>query len=186
MPVQLMEFYMHPGRHFQIFQKKKRWENSAQVLREAAEYGAEKGIDLHVEVINRFESDFMNTLEEGAAFLEKVNHAHVKLLVDTFHMNIEEDNMFTSIKKYISKIGCIHICENHRGVPGTGHIDWKQLIETLEEVGYDGFLEMETLQKKGQRSQEEWVSGDKLEKETPLEEAKKGIHFLKKTMKQEV
>lgn len=171
---------------FSDIPKEKRWENSAQVLREAAEYGAEKGIDLHVEVINRFESDFMNTLEEGAAFLEKVNHAHVKLLVDTFHMNIEEDNMFTSIKKYISKIGCIHICENHRGVPGTGHIDWKQLIETLEEVGYDGFLEMETFTEKGTEVARGMGIWRQIGKETPLEEAKKGIHFLKKTMKQEV
>ena len=87
-----------PWQAFSDIPKEKRWENSAQVLREAAEYGAEKGIDLHVEVINRFESDFMNTLEEGAAFLEKVNHAHVKLLVDTFHMNIEEDNMFFIVR----------------------------------------------------------------------------------------
>ena len=175
-----------PWQAFSDIPKEKRWENSAQVLREAAEYGAEKGIDLHVEVINRFESDFMKTLEEGAAFLEKVNHAHVKLLVDTFHMNIEEDNMFTSIKKYISKIGCIHICENHRGVPGTGHIDWKQLIETLEEVGYDGFLEMETFTEKGTEVARGMGIWRQIGKETPLEEAKKGIHFLKKTMKQEV
>ena len=175
-----------PWQAFSDIPKEKRWENSAQVLREAAEYGTKKGIDLHVEVINRFESDFMNTLEEGAAFLEKVNHAHVKLLVDTFHMNIEEDNMFTSIKKYISKIGCIHICENHRGVPGTGHIDWKQLIETLEEVGYDGFLEMETFTEKGTEVARGMGIWRQIGKETPLEEAKKGIHFLKKKMKQGV
>lgn len=169
-----------PWQAFSDLPKEKRWENSAQVLREAAEYGKEKRVDLHVEIINRFESDFMNTLEEGAAFLEKVNHAHVKLLVDTFHMNIEEDNMFASIKKYISKIGCIHISENHRGIPGTGHIDWKQLMATLEDVGYDGYLEMETFTETGTEVAKGMGIWRQIGKETPLEEAKKGIRFLKK------
>ena len=86
-----------------------------------------------MEVINRFESDFMNTLEEGAAFLEKINHQNVKLLADTFHMNMEEDNMFASIKKYVSRIGCIHVWKNHRGVLPPD-IRLKQLIETLKRL----------------------------------------------------
>ena len=66
------------------------------------------------------------------------------------------------------------------------HIDWKQLIETLEEVGYDGFLEMETFTEKGTEVARGMGIWRQIGKETPLEEAKKGIHFLKKTMKQEV
>ena len=88
--------------------------------------------------------------------------------------------MFASIKKYISKIGCIHISENHRGVPGTGQIDWKQLMTTLEDAGYDGYLEMETFTETGTEVAKGMGIWRQIGKETPLEEAKKGIRFLKK------
>ena len=132
-----------PWQAFSDIPKEKRWENSAQVLREAAEYGAEKGIDLHVEVINRFESDFMNTLEEGAAFLEKVNHAHVKLLVDTFHMNIEEDNIPEAIRLAGRKLGHLHVGESNRKLPGMGSLPWRDIGRALRDIGYEKGVVME-------------------------------------------
>lgn len=171
---------------FEITDKEAAWERSIEGMKEVAEAAESLGIECCQEVLNRYETYIITDCREGLEYCRRVGSENVNLLLDTFHMNIEEDNMFTSIKKYISKIGCIHICENHRGVPGTGHIDWKQLIETLEEVGYDGFLEMETFTEKGTEVARGMGIWRQIGKETPLEEAKKGIHFLKKTMKQEV
>ena len=169
-----------------VTDKSASWERSISAVKEIMKSAEDRGITFAVEVVNRYESSLVNTAEEAIKYVDEVGSPNCKILLDTYHMNIEEDNMFTSIKNYISKIGCIHICENHRGVPGTGHIDWKQLIETLEEVGYDGFLEMETFTEKGTEVARGMGIWRQIGKETPLEEAKKGIHFLKKTMKQEV
>ncbi len=78
-------------------------------------------------------------------FLKLVDQDNVKLLVDAFHMNIEEDDICAALEN--SYIGCIHVSENHRGVPGTGHIDWKQIVSVLKKQGYEGYLDMETFVK---------------------------------------
>lgn len=166
-----------PWQGFSNEKREKRWENSTQVLREAGKYAKEKGIGLNVEVLNRFETDFMNKVEEGVEFIKKINLDNVKLLVDTFHMNIEENNICESVEKYIDYIGCIHVTENHRGVPGTGHIDWKNLIEVLKRKNYNGYLDMETFVESGTQVGKAlfiW-SGEK----NPYEEAEKGFVFLK-------
>lgn len=169
-----------PWQGFSKEKKELRWENSSQVLKEAGKYAKEKGIGLNLEVLNRFETDFMNKVEEGVEFIKKIDMDNVKLLVDTFHMNIEEENLCESVEKYIDYIGCIHVTENHRGVPGTGHIDWKNLIAILKKKNYKGYLDMETFVESGTQV------GDALfiwnGKKIPFEEAKKGFNYLKELL----
>ncbi len=160
-----------------------RWRNSAKTLQVVAAYAKEKGIQLNLEVINRFESDFMNTLAQGKQFLELVNCDNVKLLVDTFHMNIEESNMLDAIRENIEVIGCIHICENHRGVPGTGHIDFAGLVKLLKELNYQGNLDMETFVESGTEVGDAlFIWRETRMEKTPIDEAIKGIKYMKKIM----
>lgn len=169
-----------PWQGFSKESRKIRWKNSSEVLKEAGEYAKSKGIGLNVEVINRFETDFFNKVEEAAEFVDMIGLDNVKLLVDTFHMNIEENNIYESVDKYINYIGCVHVTENHRGVPGTGHIDWHKLIEVLNKNKYNGYLDMETFVESGTQV------GDALfiwnADKDAFAEAKKGYNYLKKLL----
>ncbi len=155
-----------------------RWERSAQSLQIIADYAKDANMNLNCEVLNRFESDFINTLDEGSAFVSLVNRDNVKLLADTFHMNIEENDIMKALEENIANIGCIHVCENHRGVPGTGQIDWGKLTAKLKKLGYGGYLDMECFVETGTQV------GDALfmwrnHGDNPLEEAEKGVKYLK-------
>ena len=83
------------------------------------------------------------------AFLEKVNHAHVKLLVDTFHMNIEEDDMVEAILLAGDRLGHFHVGENNRRLPGKGGMPWYQIGSALRAIGYDKNVVMEPFVRSG-------------------------------------
>ncbi len=157
-----------------------RYKRSAQCLQEISD-SINSDLRLHCEVINRFETDFINTLEEGSEFLTIINRNNVKLLVDTFHMNIEEDSIVGAMNEYYNNIGCIHICENHRGVPGTGHIPFHDIISFLKKKEYNGYLIMESFVESGTEV------GDGLfiwrKSKDALEEALKGCAYIKEIIK---
>lgn len=168
-----------PWQSFSDLNREQRWKHSATVLREAAEYAKEHNIMLMVEVINRFESDFMNTLKQGSEFIQLVDHENVRLLVDTFHMNIEEDNIVDALTKYIDVIGSIHVCENHRGIPGSGQIHWQEFLHCLKTIGYDGYLIMETFSECGSEVAKGMSIYRELSKQEPILDAIKGYRYLK-------
>jgi D-psicose/D-tagatose/L-ribulose 3-epimerase len=141
-------------------------------------------LDINLEVLNRFESNFINTLEEGTEFLKLIDNKNVRLLADTFHMNIEEPNIVKSIEQYYSSIGYIHVCENHRGVPGTGHIPFKDIIGLLKRKNYEGYLTMECISSCGT----EVANGMSIWRDLGQDEfveAKKGIDYLKQIIEVE-
>lgn len=168
-----------PWQKFSSLDQKQRWRYSADVIREAGKYAGEKGLSLHVEVVNRFETDFMNTLDEGAEFLKLIALDNVQLLADIFHMNIEEDSIPQALQRNIGQIGCMHISENHRGVCGSGHIDWMDLIGCLKQLQYDGYLIMETFTKAGSEVGDGMCIRRNRSSSTPLQEAVFGIQYLK-------
>lgn len=103
-----------------------------------------------VEVVNRFEQFMVNNVEEGLDFVRQVNSPKCKLLLDTFHMNIEEDNIAEALKRAGSHLGHLHVCENNRKIPGQGdHIDWPSVFSALREIGYEGRIVMEPFVKSG-------------------------------------
>lgn len=165
--------------------KSERWNRSAQVLNQVGDYAKTKNIRLNCEVINRFESDFMNTLEEGHLFLKEISSQQISLLADIFHMNIEEDSIEDAFKQYIQDIGCIHISENHRGVPGTGHILWNDIIKGLMRLKYDGYLILETFVETGTQVAEGMNIWRNISANPSIEEAKKGIKYVKEVIEME-
>jgi len=115
------------------------------VLQECADLASNKGVTMLIEPINRYETNFINSLKDALSLMEDINSPSVKLLLDTFHMNIEEADMFTSILTAGPKLGYIHIADNNRLAPGQGHINFPAIIHTLTEIGYAGFLSAEIL-----------------------------------------
>jgi D-psicose/D-tagatose/L-ribulose 3-epimerase len=115
----------------------------ADALRAAAEYGAALGVTLSVEVINRFESYVMNTMEQGAAMMAKVGHPNCAMMYDTFHANIEERDPVGVFDAHHRVINHVHISENDRGIPGRGHVPWAETFAAFKRCNYDGWLTVE-------------------------------------------
>ena len=109
-----------------------------------AEYAAKRNVALALEPLNRFETDFMNTVEQGLALLEQVGFDNAGFLLDTFHMNIEEKSLPNAIRMAKGKIFDFHSCANDRGTPGEDHFDWQAIVEALNEVDYRGPVVIES------------------------------------------
>jgi len=119
----------------------KKW--AAEVHRSAAEYAAESGVVLAVEFLNRFECYFLNTMADAAAHVERVDHPNFGVLYDTFHANIEEKDPAGALRQHLEVVRHVHISENDRGTPGSGHVDWRGTFKVLRSGGYDGWLVIE-------------------------------------------
>lgn len=114
-----------------------------------ADFAADLGIDLCLEVLNRFENHVLNTAEEGVAFVREVGKPNVKVMLDTFHMNIEEDSFAQAIRTAGPLLGHFHTGENNRRLPGTGRLPWHEIGAALRDIGYDGTVVMEPFVKMG-------------------------------------
>ena len=114
-----------------------------------ADFAANLGVNLCLEVLNRFENHVLNTAEEGVAFVREVNKPNVKVMLDTFHMNIEEDSFGAAIRAAGPLLGHFHTGENNRRVPGKGRLPWHEIGTALREIGYSGAVVMEPFVKMG-------------------------------------
>ena len=102
------------------------------------------GLTIALEILNRFESCMINTLDEGIEFCERVGKKSVKLLLDTFHMNIEEvEDIPTVLRRGGDWVAHVHVGEANRMLPGTGHLDWAEIGQALRDINYDGKVVME-------------------------------------------
>ena len=119
-------------------QKKKEWELAVKGLSAAGKIAADHGVTLAIEPLNRFETDLINTTEQLMKLLKDVGHDSVRAHLDTFHMHIEEKSIYQAIKTAGKAIAHIHACENDRGAPGSGLVDWEGFAKGLKEVGYSG------------------------------------------------
>lgn len=104
----------------------------------------ENNVHLAIEPLNRFETFFLNTAADAVRFVEEVDSANIGILFDTFHSNIEEKSVPDGYRACGKRLKHVHTCENDRGVPGSGHIDWKAVMAALKEIGYDGWLTIES------------------------------------------
>jgi D-psicose/D-tagatose/L-ribulose 3-epimerase len=120
----------------------KKW--AAETLRQAAEIAQKNKVMLGIEYLNRFECYFLTTAAEGKALVQAVNHPHFRLMYDTFHANIEEKHAAPAIRSMADVMVHVHISENDRGTPGTGHVAWDETFQTLRQVGYDGWMVIES------------------------------------------
>lgn len=115
----------------------------AEVHQKAADRAAQSGLTLAVEPLNRFECYVLNTMEAGAAHAKRVGRPNLGILYDTFHANIEEKDPIGVIDRYAEVIKHVHISENDRGTPGSGHVDFTTTIKTIKATGYDDWLVIE-------------------------------------------
>ena len=114
-----------------------------------ADFAADRGVNLCLEVLNRFENHVLNTAEEGVAFVREVGKPNVKVHLDTFHMNIEENSFAEAIRTTGPLLGHFHTGENNRRVPGKGRLPWHEIGMALREIRYDGAVVMEPFVKQG-------------------------------------
>lgn len=118
-------------------------ERSIESIRKVAKTAETSGVFLNVEVVNRFEQFMMNTSREGLEYVRSVGSPNVRILLDTFHMNIEEDSIGDAIRLAGAHLGHFHIGENNRRQPGHGRIPWNEIAVALNDISYDGFVVME-------------------------------------------
>src|SRR5205823_224708 len=116
---------------------------AADVLRRAAEIAQKNKVMLAIEYLNRFECYFLTTAADARALVQQVNHPHFRTMYDTFHANIEEKDIPSTIAAVADSFIHVHISENDRGTPGTGHVHWEETFKALRQVNYDGWLTIE-------------------------------------------
>src|SRR5579883_2179106 len=117
--------------------------HAVEVMRQAAEEARKAGLMLAIEYLNRFECYFLTTAREARALVDEVNHPHFRMMYDTFHANIEEKNIPETIAAVMDRVIHVHISENDRGTPGTGHVHWDETFRALRRAKYDGWLTIE-------------------------------------------
>src|SRR5439155_11110057 len=116
---------------------------AAEVLRKAADVAKAAKVNLAIEYLNRFECYFLTTAAQTRELVREVNHPNFKMMYDSFHANIEEKNIAQTIRSVADSFIHVHISENDRGTPGTGHVHWDDTFRTLREVSYDNWLVIE-------------------------------------------
>lgn len=118
---------------------------SIEGTRAAADYAATRGVEILIEPINRYETNFINSIADGMGYLDDVGHGNVSLLVDTFHMNIEEVSLADSILAAGDRLSYVHLVDSNRRAAGMGHTDFRAVIGVLHQIGFDGPLCAEVL-----------------------------------------
>ncbi len=115
-----------------------------QQLRPLAEFAGDHGVVLCLEPLKRFETSFINLAEQAIEVVDRVNYPSYQMMLDTFHMNIEEKSLGDAIRAAGSRLKHVHACENDRGAPGSGTLPWSQVANALEDIGYDGPVVIES------------------------------------------
>jgi len=116
----------------------------AERLRPLAAYAAERGVRLALEPLNRYETSFVNTVEQGLEIVVAVDSPGLGLLLDTYHLNIEERDLPAAIRSAGAWLAHVHACANDRGSPGRDHLDWPAIARALRDVRYEGALCIES------------------------------------------
>ncbi len=137
------ELYTYWPIEFHKVNKEEDWKNSVEGMKMLSPLARQYGITMGMEILNRFEGYLLNTAKEGVAFVKEVGEDNVKVMLDTFHMNIEEDSFGEAIRTAGSLLGHLHTGECNRKLPGKGRIPWREIKEALRDIQYDGTVTME-------------------------------------------
>jgi D-psicose/D-tagatose/L-ribulose 3-epimerase len=161
---------------------KQQWQTVVRHLKTLAKYAELRGRQICLEPLNRFETDFINTCEQGLKMIRAVRSPALKLHLDTFHMNIEEKNQAAAIRQAGKLLGHFHACGSDRGTPGNDHIDWRGIAAALKAVGYKQDVVIESFTQDVKVIAKAAAIWRRMEP-TRNEIAVKGVKFLKKTLK---
>jgi sugar phosphate isomerase/epimerase len=133
-----------------------------EMARELCDYAQPKNVTLILEPVNRYEINFINSVEDGVKLMNQVDQPNMKLMPDIFHMNIEDVTIGGELAKNIDQVAYIHLADSNRLAPGWGHTDFEDLFKHLKKVNYSG-----------------WMSVEILPKPDPFAAAKQAVDFLK-------
>lgn len=175
--------YSYVGRAeaYSAAEKKSHWQAVVKNLKTVAAYAAARGKLVCVEPLNRFESDFLNTVEQGLKLVADVGNPALKLHLDTFHANIEEKHQGDAIRRAGKNLGHLHACGCDRGTPGNDHIDWADIAAALKAIRYDGDIVLEAVSLDVPRIARSAAIWRRMEP-TRDEIARDGVKFLRKVL----
>lgn len=131
--------------------RQQRTEWAVEGLKKAGDLAAKAKVRFGVEPLNRFETDILNTTRQGIALAQLVDHPAVGLVLDTFHMNMEDDDIPGAIRAAGKHLFHFQANENHRGYLGTGHIEWTPVVRALADINYTGTISLEPFRRKDER-----------------------------------
>lgn len=118
-------------------------QRSLDSMTDAIRTAENEGVFFNVEVVNRFEQFIMNTSAEAVSYVERVGSPNLKILLDSFHLNIEEDSIGDAIRYASYHLGHLHVGENNRRPPGYGHMPWQEMAKALQDIAFEGHIVME-------------------------------------------
>jgi D-psicose/D-tagatose/L-ribulose 3-epimerase len=138
--------YSAVGRTWQMTEEERARDTDLLVkqLSELSQYAGDHGVFLGVEPLNRFETSFINLAEQVVEVVDRVGHPSCQIMLDTFHMNIEEKSLGDAIRAAGPRLIHLHSCENDRGAPGSGHVPWEEVCQALKDIKYDGPVVIES------------------------------------------
>lgn len=120
------------------------WKRAVETFQQVGAALDEHDVTLAIEPLNRYETYFLNTAVDAARFCREICHPRIGILFDTYHANIEEKDVAAAIREAAPYLRHFHSCENDRGIPGTGHVDWSAVFAALREANYDRWLTIES------------------------------------------
>ncbi|MBY0458798.1 MAG: sugar phosphate isomerase/epimerase [Gemmataceae bacterium] len=156
-------------------------QRSADVLREVAEFAKQANLMMAVEYLNRFECYLITTAAQAVELVKMVDHPNLRTMYDSFHAHIEEKDPAAAIRTVAPVLAHVHISENDRGTPGTGQVNWDDTFTTLSEVGYDGWMTIESFG----RALPDLAAATKVWRDlfpSPEDVYTKGIKFIKERL----
>lgn len=125
-------------------QRKREWDLAVKNLHKVSKLAQERNLAIALEPLNRFESDMVNTAEDVLRLVKDINHPAARIMLDSFHMTIEERNLESAITLVGDKLIHIQVSENYRGTPGTGLTPWNSFKAGLDKVKYNGVISIES------------------------------------------
>jgi D-psicose/D-tagatose/L-ribulose 3-epimerase len=120
------------------------WKRAVEGLQSLGDTLAANRVTLAIEPLNRFETYFLNTAADAAKLCDEVGDPNIGVLFDTFHANIEEKDIGAGYRTVGKHLRHVHTCENDRGIPGSGHVEWAGVFQALRDLRYDGWLTIES------------------------------------------
>ncbi len=134
------------GHYYDDIPREETYELAVSVMRKLGEYAASKGVTIVLEPVTMLQTNFINSTQEGIDLVHAVNHPNFRLMIDIYHSNIEDPNLYKALQSAADVLAHVHIADNNRKIPGTCGFDFPKIIQTLKEIGYTGVLSIEMFQ----------------------------------------
>jgi sugar phosphate isomerase/epimerase len=114
-------------------------------MRECADLASELNVEMLIEPVNRYETNYINSVSDALTVLDNLAHPNVTVMPDVFHMNIEDASITAILKQAGARVGYVHFADSNRYAPGQGHLDFTEIVSTLNEIGYNWYVTAEIL-----------------------------------------